>query len=183
MTVTAIPTDLPEVLLLRSAVFEDERGTLYESYNRRAFEAATGLDVVFVQENRSRSRRNVLRGLHYQLAPPQGKLVQTLHGEIFDVAVDLRRSSPTFGRWAGVRLGAEDPCSLWVPGGFAHGYLALTDEVEVLYKLTAFRDPGSERTLAWNDKDVGIVWPSEAQPILSARDAAGAELSSAETFR
>jgi dTDP-4-dehydrorhamnose 3,5-epimerase len=153
-----------------------------ESYNRREFAAATGADVEFVQDNHSRSTRNVLRGLHYQVRHPQGKLVRVVAGEIFDVAVDLRRSSRDFGRWIGNRLSARDRRMAWIPPGFAHGFLVLSDAAEVLYKVTEYYAPGQERCLLWNDPRLGIAWPLDGAPLLSARDAAGAGLDQAEVF-
>ena len=175
-------TEIPEVLLLEPRVFEDSRGALFESYNKRAFAQATGLDPQFVQDNRSVSKRNVIRGLHYQVRQPQGKLIQVLAGEIFDVAVDLRRSSPTFRRWVGFRLSRANRRMAWIPPGFAHGLLALSEEADVLYKMTDFWAPEHERTIAWNDPAVGIQWPLEGQPVLSAKDAAGIPFAKAELF-
>jgi dTDP-4-dehydrorhamnose 3,5-epimerase len=175
-----VRTDIPEVVLLEPKVFEDHRGLLWESYNRRAFADATGVDVEFVQDNHSRSRANVLRGLHYQMASPQGKLVRVLRGEIFDVAVDLRRSSPTFGRWVGFTLSDRGSGMAWIPPGFAHGLYAVTD-VDVVYKMTSLYAPGEERTIVWNDADIGIRWPTEA-PLLSDKDKAGKHLKDAEVF-
>lgn len=176
-----VVTEIPDVLLLEPRVFEDARGYNFESYNRRAFRELTGIEAEFVQDNRSGSARNVLRGLHYQIKRPQGKLVSALRGEIFDVAVDLRRSSPTFGRWVGFRLSAQNRRMAWIPAGFAHGFLALT-EAEVLYKLTDFWAPEHERTLLWSDPRLAIAWPLEGQPLLSERDAKGTRLEAAELF-
>jgi dTDP-4-dehydrorhamnose 3,5-epimerase len=177
-----IETALPGVLLLEPDVLGDERGFFLESYNRREFAAATGVDVEFVQDNHSRSVHNVLRGLHYQVRQPQGKLVRVVAGEIFDVAVDLRRSSPHFGRWVGSRLCARERRMAWIPPGFAHGFLALSESAEVLYKVTDYHAPGHERCLLWNDPQVGVAWPLRGTPILSARDAAGTRLAQAEVF-
>jgi len=177
-----IKTELPEVVLLEPRVFEDARGLAYESYNRRRFHELTGVDTDFVQDNRSRSARNVLRGLHYQVVKPQGKLIGVLHGEIYDVAVDLRRSSPPFGRWAGFTLSAADRRMARIPPGFAHGFLALADATEVHYKLSDFWAPEHERVLLWSDPKLGIRWPIKGQPILSPRDAKGAKLAEAEVF-
>jgi len=174
--------EIPDLLLFEPRVFEDARGFNYESYNRRTLRELAGLDVEFVQDNRSRSAKNVLRGLHYQIARTQAKLVTALAGEIFDVAVDLRRSSPTFGKWQGFSLSGANKRMLWVPPGFAHGFLALSDGAEVLYKLTDFWAPEHERTLAWNDPKVGIRWPLQGEPILSDKDARGARLEAAELF-
>jgi dTDP-4-dehydrorhamnose 3,5-epimerase len=175
-----IPTAIPEVLLLEPRVFGDERGFFFESYNRAAFRDATGLDISFVQDNHSRSARGVLRGLHYQVTQQQGKLLRVVVGEIFDVAVDLRRASPTFGRWVGVRLSAANKCQLWIPPGFAHGFLALEDGTELLYKASDYYAPAHERCIVWNDPQIGIDWPRAGPPILSPKDAAGLSLAAAE---
>jgi dTDP-4-dehydrorhamnose 3,5-epimerase len=177
-----IETELPGVVLLEPTVFEDGRGLTYESYNRRRFRELTGADVDFVQDNRSRSAKNVLRGLHYQLVKPQGKLIGVLRGEIYDVAVDLRRSSPRFGKWTGFALSAADRRMAWIPPGFGHGFLALADGSEVLYKMTEFWAPEHERVLLWSDAKLGIRWPVKGEPILSPRDAKGAKLAEAEVF-
>lgn len=177
-----IKTELPEVVLLEPRVFEDGRGLTYESYNRRRFRELTGVDTDFVQDNRSRSARNVLRGLHYQVVRPQGKLIGVLAGEIYDVAVDLRRSSPRFGKWVGFTLSAADRRMAWIPPGFGHGFLALADGTEVLYKMTEFWAPDHERVIVWNDAKLGIRWPVKGEPILSPRDAKGARLADAEVF-
>ena len=175
-------TEIPEVLLLEPRVFEDARGAAFESYNRRTFKEATGLDPVFVQDNRSTSIRNVLRGLHYQVARPQGKLISALRGEIFDVAVDLRRSSPSFGKWVGFTLSEIDRRMAWIPRGFAHGFLALSPSAEVLYKLDDFWSPPHERTIAWDDAQIGVRWPMQGEPILSDKDRRGTPLHAAEVF-
>jgi dTDP-4-dehydrorhamnose 3,5-epimerase len=180
--VKAIPTQLPGVLLLEPRVFGDERGYFYESYNRRAFREATGLDPLFVQDNHSKSARGVLRGLHYQVHEPQGKLVRCVAGEVFDAVVDLRRSSATFGRWMGVTLSAANKRMLWVPEGFAHGFLVTSDAAEFLYKTTAYYAPEHERSLVWNDPAVGIAWPLQGVPILKPNDANAPPLAGAETF-
>jgi dTDP-4-dehydrorhamnose 3,5-epimerase len=180
--VKVIKTEIPEVLLLEPRVFEDARGVAFESYNRRTFQEATGLDPVFVQDNRSTSRRNVLRGLHYQVQKPQGKLISVLRGEIYDVAVDLRRSAKTFGKWVGFRLSESDRRMAWLPRGFAHGFLALSDSVEVLYKLDELWSPAHERTIAWNDADIGVRWPLAGEPIVSDKDRRGTPFRSAELF-
>ena len=174
-------TNLAEVKLLEPRVFADSRGFFLESYNRRTF-AELGIDETFVQDNHSRSERGVLRGLHYQLIQPQGKLVRAVRGEIFDVAVDLRRSSPTFGQWTGHRLSEENKQMLWVPAGFGHGFLVLSPVAEVLYKATDFYAPGGERSVLWNDPRIGIRWPDAGRPMLSAKDAAGNPLLEAEVF-
>ena len=174
--------ELPEVLLLEPRVFGDDRGFFLESYNRRVFREATGIDVNFVQDNHSRSARNVLRGLHYQAKQAQGKLIRVVAGEIFDVAVDLRRSSPHFGRWMGQRLSAGNKHMLWIPAGFAHGFLALSDSSEVLYKATDYYAPEHERCLLWNDPNIGIDWPLTGAPLVSDKDSRGVALKLTETF-
>jgi dTDP-4-dehydrorhamnose 3,5-epimerase len=176
------PTEIPEVLVVESRVFSDERGFFLESYHRRKFNEATGLEVEFVQDNQSFSVRNVLRGLHYQIRQPQGKLVQVLAGEIFDVVVDLRRSSPTFKKWTGTSLSAGTHRTLWVPPGFAHGFLVVSEHAIVQYKTTDFYAPEHERVLHWNDPTLNIRWPLEASPLLSPRDAQGARLAEADLF-
>jgi dTDP-4-dehydrorhamnose 3,5-epimerase len=175
------PTGIPAVLVLEPVVRSDERGFFFESFNQRTWEELTGLRTVFVQDNHSRSVRGVLRGLHYQIRQPQGKLVRCVVGEIFDVAVDLRASSATFGRWTGVHLSAENKRQLWVPEGFAHGFVVLSEVGEFIYKTTDFYDPQAERAIAWNDATLAIDWPVTA-PILSARDAAAPGFSGAERF-
>ena len=175
------PTELPDVLEIAPRVFGDERGFFFESWNRRAFEAA-GVPGDFVQDNHSRSRRGVLRGLHYQIEHAQGKLVRVVAGEVFDVAVDLRRSSPTFGRVVGRVLSAANKRMLWVPPGFAHGFLVLSEDAEFLYKTTDYWYPEHERTLLWNDPALGIAWPLAAPPVLAAKDAAGRLLADADTY-
>ena len=177
-----IRTEIPDVLLLEPRVFEDARGVAYESYNQRTFKEVTGLDPQFVQDNRSTSRKNVLRGLHYQVERPQGKLVSAVRGEIYDVAVDLRRSSPTFGKWVGFRLSEADRRMAWLPRGFAHGFLALSESAEVLYKLDDFWSPPHERTIVWNDPDIGVRWPLHGDPVLSDKDRRGAAFRAAELF-
>jgi dTDP-4-dehydrorhamnose 3,5-epimerase len=179
------PTSLPGVLLIEPRVFSDDRGFFFESFNARAFREATGLTVDFVQDNHSHSRRNVLRGLHYQVEQAQGKLVRAVTGEVFDVAVDLRRSSPTFGQWEGFVLSAENRRMLWVPPGFAHGFLVLSESADFLYKTTDYYAPQHERCLLWNDPAIGVQWPlaDDAQPLLSAKDEVGVPLSKAEVYR
>lgn len=174
-------TDLKEVKLLEPRVFADSRGFFLESYNQRTF-ADLGIHDGFVQDNHSRSERGVLRGLHYQLIQPQGKLVRCVRGEIFDVAVDLRRSSPTFGQWTGHLLSEENKQMLWIPVGFAHGFVVLSATAEVLYKATDFYAPQGERSILWNDPNIGIQWPDAGTPVLSAKDAAGKALFEAEVF-
>ena len=178
----AIPTAIAEVLVIEPAVFGDARGAFFESWNRRAFSKLAGRDVDFVQDNHSVSARGVLRGLHYQLHQPQGKLVRVVAGEVFDVVVDLRRSSPTFGRWVGETLSAQNRRMMWVPEGFAHGFLVLSDLAEFLYKTTDYYAPEHERTLLWNDPAIGVTWPLDGAPVLKPKDAAGTPLASAETF-
>jgi dTDP-4-dehydrorhamnose 3,5-epimerase len=175
------PTALPEVLLIEPRVFADERGFFYESYNARALREA-GLEAEFVQDNHSRSSKNVLRGLHYQIRQAQGKLVRVTLGEVFDVAVDLRRGSLNFGRWVGLRLSAENKHMLWVPPGFAHGFLVLSECAEFLYKTTDYWAREHERCLLWNDPELGVAWPLVGEPILAAKDAAGLRLSQAEVY-
>ncbi|WP_164156863.1 dTDP-4-dehydrorhamnose 3,5-epimerase [Sandarakinorhabdus rubra] len=180
MTITA--TALPGVLLIEPRVFGDARGFFLESWNRRSF-AEAGLDLDFVQDNHSRSARGVLRGLHYQLRQPQGKLVRVTQGAVFDVAVDIRRSSPHFGRWVGVELSGDNHRMLYIPPGFAHGFLVLSDSADFLYKCTSLYDPPSDRSICWNDPDIGIDWPDAGvAPILSAKDAAAPRLHDAEVF-
>lgn len=181
----ALPTQLPGVLVLEPKVFGDSRGFFYESYNERTFAQLAGVSPRFVQDNHSRSARGVLRGLHYQLQQPQGKLVRVVVGEVFDVVVDVRRSSPHFGRWDGVHLSAENRRQLWVPEGFAHGYLVLSDYAEFVYKTTDFYAPAHERCIAWNDPQARIRWPLPAglaAPVLSAKDQAGRALRDADVF-
>ena len=175
------PTAIPDVLVIEPKVFGDSRGFFLESWNQRAF-AAAGIPAGFVQDNHSRSARNVLRGLHYQLRQAQGKLVRVIAGEIYDVAVDIRRSSPTFGRWVGLALSAENRRMVWVPPGFAHGFLVVSEAAEVLYKATDYYAPEHERAIAWNDPELAISWPLAGQPVLSARDAAGTRLRDAEAY-
>jgi len=179
--VRIVETALPGVRLIEPRVFGDGRGFFLESWNARAL-AEAGLDIRFVQDNHSRSRRGVLRGLHYQIRHPQGKLVRVVTGEVFDVAVDLRRSSPTFGRSVGVTLSEDDRRMLWIPPGFAHGFLVLSAQADFLYKTTDYYHPEHERTLIWNDPALGIAWPSGIEPVLAAKDAAGLPLADAEVY-
>ena len=172
----ATPTDIPGVLVLEPRVFADDRGSFFESFNERAFAAAIGREVAFVQDNHSTSRRHVLRGLHYQEPEPQGKLIRVVAGAVFDVAADIRPGSPTFGRWVGVELSAENRRQLWVPEGMAHGFLVLSETAEVLYKATAFYAPGCEKCLRWDDPTLAIQWPLTGPPVLSPRDAAASLL-------
>jgi dTDP-4-dehydrorhamnose 3,5-epimerase len=176
-----IRTAIPDVVVIEPKVFGDARGFFLESWNARAF-AIAGIRADFVQDNHSRSTRNVLRGLHYQVLQPQGKLVRVVLGEVYDVAVDLRRSSPTFGRWIGERLSAENKRMAWIPAGFAHGYLVLSDFAEVLYKATGYYAPEHERSIVWNDSDLAIDWPLTGTPVLSAKDAAGVRFRDAEAY-
>lgn len=176
------PTAIPDVLVLEPKVFGDERGFFLEPYNKRAFREATGLNVEFVQDNHSRSKRGVLRGLHYQIRQPQGKLIRVVAGRIFDVAVDLRRSSATFGKWVGMDLDAQSMRMMWIPAGFAHGFMVLSDMVDMLYKATDYYAPQHERTLRWDDPRLGIAWPLAGEPILSDKDRRGAALADAETY-
>jgi dTDP-4-dehydrorhamnose 3,5-epimerase len=177
------PTSLPGAILINPDVFEDSRGYFMETWNSREFSAA-GIDAVFVQDNMSQSARHTLRGLHYQIRQPQGKLVRVVRGEVFDVAVDLRRSSPTFGKHAGVFLSADNKCSFWVPPGFAHGFLVLSNTAEFEYKCTDYYAPEFERAIRWDDPDIGIDWPlpDGAQPLLSARDEAAVSFAQADTY-
>ena len=177
-----IPTPIPDVCIVQPTVFGDDRGFFLESYNARAFSAAMGVDVTFVQDNHSKSAKNVLRGLHYQIRQAQAKLVRVVSGEVFDVAVDLRRSSPTFGKWVGQYLNAENKKQLWVPAGFAHGFLVVSDVAEFLYKTTDYYAPEHERCIAWDDPDLNITWPMDGAPLVSAKDQQGAAFKAAEVF-
>ena len=180
-----IPTALPGLLILEPKVFGDARGFFMESYNAKAFHDATGLDVSFVQDNHSRSGKGVLRGLHYQIEQAQGKLVRVTRGSVFDVAVDLRKASPTFGQWVGVELSEENNRQLWIPPGFAHGFLVTSDSADFLYKTTDYYAPQFERSLLWNDPSVGVAWPLhllDGTPLLSAKDVAGKVLAECEVF-
>ena len=178
-----IPTDIPEVLIIEPKVFGDDRGFFYESFNQRVWEEATGLKRSFVQDNHSRSAKGVLRGLHYQLPPAaQGKLVRCVVGEVFDVAVDVRKSSPTFGKWVGVKLSAENKRQLWMPEGFAHGFLVLSDVAEFLYKTTDYYAPEHERGIVWDDPELAIKWPLTEAPMVSAKDKDAPFLRDAEVF-
>ena len=179
--IRTISTSLSGVVILEPRVFGDERGFFLESYNEKTF-AAVGIAERFVQDNHSSSGRNVLRGLHYQIKQPQGKLVRVVEGEILDVAVDMRRSSPTFGRWEAVRLSSENKRMLWIPVGFAHGFRVISEKAQVLYKTTDYYAPQHERTLAWNDPDLKIQWELDEEPIVSAKDQRGVSLRDAETF-
>lgn len=182
MSMNVIRTEIPEVLVVEPKVFGDDRGFFYESFNGPLFETLTGVKRTFVQDNHSRSARNVLRGLHYQIRHPQGKLVRVVAGEVFDVAVDLRQSSPTFGRWVGVTLSAVNKRQLWVPEGFAHGFVVTSDYAEFLYKTTDSWYPEHERSLLWNDRQLCIEWPIVGDPLLAAKDAGAKPLEHAELF-
>ena len=178
-----LPTEISDVLIVEPKVFSDARGFFFESFNRQVFAEKTAVTTEFVQDNHSRSAQNILRGLHYQIQQPQGKLVRVVVGEIFDVAVDIRKNSPTFGKWVGCRLSAENYRQLWIPPGFAHGFLAVSEVAEVLYKTTEYYAPQYDRCILWNDPDIGIDWPlNGASPILSAKDQAGKPFKTAEVF-
>mgnify|MGYP000629636157 CR=1 FL=1 len=178
----ATPLTIPDVILIEPKVFGDERGFFFESFNQAQFEQAIGKSVQFVQDNHSRSAKHVLRGLHYQIQQPQGKLVRVVQGEVFDVAVDLRKRSKTFGQWVGEILSAENKRQLWIPEGFAHGFVVLSDTAEFLYKTTDYYAPAHERCILWNDETLAIHWPAGIQPILSAKDAQGKAFVDAEVF-
>lgn len=178
-----ITTEIPDVLIIEPKIFGDDRGFFFESFNERVFAETTGIKTQFVQDNHSRSGKNVLRGLHYQIQQTQGKLLRVVAGEIFDIAVDIRKSSPTFGQWVGCLLSGENKRQFWVPPGFAHGFLVVSDSADVLYKATDYYAPQYDRCILWNDPDIGIEWPlNGAEPILSAKDQAGQRLKSAEVF-
>ncbi|MBD1878310.1 dTDP-4-dehydrorhamnose 3,5-epimerase [Coleofasciculus sp. FACHB-T130] len=177
-----LPTEIADVLIIEPKVFSDDRGFFYESYNQKAFSEKAGISANFAQDNHSRSAQYVLRGLHYQIQQPQGKLVRAIAGTIFDVAVDIRKSSPTFGQWVGCLLSAENKRQLWIPSGFAHGFLVVSEAAEVLYKTTDYYAPQHERCLLWNDPDLAIDWPLTDSPVLSAKDQAGQPLNIAEVF-
>lgn len=177
-----IPTAIPNVLIIEPNVFGDDRGFFFESFNRRRFAELTGRDIDFVQDNHSRSVKNVLRGLHYQIQQPQGKLVRVVQGAVFDVAVDIRRSSPTFGQHVGLELTAENKRMLWIPEGFAHGFVVISDSAEFLYKTTDYWAPEFERSIAWNDPAIGIQWPIQGGPALSSKDQQAKPLAEAEHF-
>lgn len=178
----ATPLAIPDVFLIEPRVFGDDRGFFFESFNHAQFEKAIGRSIEFVQDNHSRSVKNVLRGLHYQIHQPQGKLVRVVQGEVFDVAVDLRKSSKTFGQWVGEILSAENKRQLWVPEGCAHGFVVLSETAEFLYKTTDYYAPAHERCILWNDATLGVQWPDSVQPILSAKDAQGKAFAAAEVF-
>jgi dTDP-4-dehydrorhamnose 3,5-epimerase len=180
--VKASATSFPDVLLLEPQVYRDARGFFMESFNAREFAALTGVTAEFVQDNHSCSGAGVLRGLHYQLRQPQGKLVRVTAGEVFDVAVDIRRSSPTFGKWEGVRLSAENRLLRWIPAGFAHGFLVLSESADFLYKTTAYYAPGDDRSIRWDDPELGIAWPLQAPPLLSTKDSVAPRFAEAEVY-
>jgi dTDP-4-dehydrorhamnose 3,5-epimerase len=175
-------TAIPDVLIIEPRSYGDERGFFYESFNERRFAELTGMATHFVQDNHSKSEQNVLRGLHYQIQQPQGKLVRVVAGEVFDVAVDIRKKSPTFGRWVGVVLSADNKRQLWIPEGFAHGFVVTSPSAEFLYKTTNYWAPEFERCISWNDPAIGIVWPTTSAPLLSGKDQAGRMLADAEVF-
>ena len=178
----ATPTSILDVLIIEPKVFGDNRGFFFESFNQEAFNNAVGQDVKFVQDNHSRSAKGVLRGLHYQIQQPQGKLVRVVRGAVFDAAVDLRKSSSTFGQWVGVELNEDNHRQLWVPAGFAHGFIVLSESAEFLYKTTDYYAPEFERSIMWNDPDIGINWPTDYEPHLSGKDQKGLSLNNAEVF-
>ncbi len=177
-----IATKIPEVLIIEPRIFGDDRGFFFESFNQRLWEEMTGVKAGFVQDNHSRSLKGVLRGLHYQVSRPQGKLVRCVVGEVFDVAVDLRRESPTLGQWVGMHLSAENKRQAWIPEGFAHGFLVLSDVAEFLYKTTDYYAPQHERAIIWNDPDLAIDWPSSTPPLMSGKDSAAPRFAGAELF-
>jgi dTDP-4-dehydrorhamnose 3,5-epimerase len=183
--VKVVPTSIPDVLLIESLVSGDERGFFSESFNQRDFNKATGTNYAFVQDNHSRSKKGVLRGLHYQIGQPQGKLLRVLRGSVFDVAVDIRPASSTFGKWVGIEMNEHQPRQLWVPPGFAHGFLVLSESADCLYKTTDYYAPDLERCIAWDDRQLAIEWPLDGWPVLSAKDEAGTswELAKSSTIR
>lgn len=178
----ATPLPIPDVILFEPKVFGDDRGFFFESFNQQRFEAAVGQSIQFVQDNHSRSSKGVLRGLHYQVEKPQGKLVRVTQGEVFDVAVDIRKSSPTFGLWIGEILSAENKKQLWIPAGFAHGFVTLSDSAEFLYKTTDYWYPALERCIRWDDAEIGITWPIEEAPLVSDKDKTGAKFAYADVY-
>lgn len=177
-----IPTAIPDVLIIEPKVFGDARGFFFESFNQRAFNEATGLNVQFVQDNHSRSAKGVLRGLHYQIEHAQGKLVRVVQGAVFDVAVDIRKSSPTFGKWVGIELTAENFRQMWIPAGFAHGFLVLSETADFLYKTTDYYMPDYERSILWKDTNIGIEWPMRENPLISEKDKVACQFKEAECF-
>ena len=178
-----IATEIPDVLIIEPKVFGDERGFFFESFNKQAFQQATGIEADFVQDNHSKSSKGVLRGLHYQIQNPQGKLVRVCSGEVFDVAVDLRKSSPTFGKWVGVTISAENKRQLWIPQGFAHGFVVLSDTAEFLYKTTDYYAPEHERCIKWDDATLAIDWLYAGEPLISEKDVSGARFEEADYFK
>ena len=182
MSYTVTPTAIPDLLILEPKVFGDSRGFFFESFNAKNFAQATGLNVSFVQDNHSRSSKGVLRGLHYQVQQTQGKLVHVTQGAVFDVAVDIRKSSPTFGKWVGCELSDSNHRQLWIPPGFAHGFMVLSESADFLYKTTDYYAPAHERCIAWNDSSIGIQWPEGITPLLSSKDQQGIALAEAEVF-
>ena len=182
MPYTVTPTSLAGVLILEPRVFSDDRGFFYESFNQRDFNAATGLDMKFVQDNHSQSKQGVLRGLHYQVQHAQGKLVRVTRGEVFDVSVNLQRNHPEFGQWTGVHLSEQNKKQLWIPPGFAHGFLVLSEQADFLYKTTDYYSPSAERCLLWNDPELGIRWPVVLPPTLTEKDRQGSKLMDADFF-
>jgi dTDP-4-dehydrorhamnose 3,5-epimerase len=182
MPYIVIPTAIPDVLILEPKVFGDSRGFFFESFNAKDFANVTGLDVSFVQDNHSKSAKGVLRGLHYQLQQAQGKLVRVTQGAVFDVAVDIRKSSPTFGKWVGCELSDTNHRQFWVPAGFAHGFIVISESADFLYKTTDYYAPAHERCISWNDPSIGITWPQGITPMLSAKDQQGVSLAAAEVF-
>ncbi|TXI80642.1 MAG: dTDP-4-dehydrorhamnose 3,5-epimerase [Cupriavidus sp.] len=183
MSMNVIRTAIPDVMIIEPKVFGDARGFFFESFNKKTFKEATGVNLDFVQDNHSRSAKGVLRGLHYQIQQPQGKLVRVVRGRVFDVAVDIRKQSMTFGKWVGVELSEGNHRQFWVPPGFAHGFVVLSESADFLYKTTDYYAPQYERTIAWNDPEIGIEWPQmDVAPLLSAKDQTGASLSNAELF-
>ena len=177
-----IPTHIPDVLIIEPRIFGDDRGFFFESYNEKSFAEKTGISPKFVQDNHSLSLKNVLRGLHYQIQEPQGKLVRAVSGEVLDIAVDIRRSSPTFGQWASCLLSAENKRQFWIPEGFAHGFVVLSDSAEFLYKTTNYYAPQYDRVILWNDPDLGVDWQLKGEPILSDKDKAGKRFKEADLF-
>ena len=182
MAIQVTATALPEVKIIEPKVFGDARGYFYESFNAREFAERVAPGIEFVQDNHSRSAKGVLRGLHYQIQHAQGKLVRVVEGDVFDVAVDLRRSSPNFGRWVGMNLSADNHRQLWIPPGFAHGFVVLSESAQFLYKTTDYWFPEYERSIVWNDPDIGIAWPIEGEPVLATKDAAGKRLADADVY-
>lgn len=177
-----IKTKIPEVLIIEPNVFSDDRGFFFESFNQKQFQGSTGLNCEFVQDNHSKSCKNVLRGLHYQIKHPQGKLIRAVEGEVFDVAVDIRKSSSTYGQWVGEHLSAENKKMLWVPPGFAHGFVVLSEDAQFLYKTTDYYAPEHERCIIWDDPQINIEWPITKEPVLSGKDQAGKNMNTAEVF-